>query len=432
MSATTPRSWGSWRDIRAVKSFGHVHFVRHEDGTQGVLKSPRPGKGGKVNKTTQQRFQDEVRRMQQLTQDQVAGIVPVLDADPQDPPQWFVMPEARKLRDILSPGGRPAELREVVEAIRDVAGTLAELAARDISHRDIKPDNLLHYQGRPAVADFGIAAWPQRPQLTSATHKMGPLYFFAPEMRFPEPGTPGYPADVWSLAKTLFVLAKGLRYPPEGTHYMQGNEYSLWTRGAEAAMDLAPVMEAATAYEPGDRLTMSAFRDELAAWLELHPEPVAPAHPAVRRGFRALEAATADVRRHEEELRRLLPAQVRRLATAQHGESDRWLVPALGERHPENVRLIESHGYPDDPDDPEYDRGVDGMALSSTVPDAAGRRIVLGGFLMGTVTTLAAEIQQDGKVLGSWSKDVNALLPSARVALQRITDEVEAAYTKLP
>ncbi|MEU0403747.1 protein kinase [Streptomyces sp. NPDC006197] len=140
-----------------MNSFGHVHFVRHEDGTQGVLKSPRPGNGGKINKTTQQRFQEEVRRMQQLTQDQVAGIVPVLDADPQDPPQWFVMPKAKNLRDVLSPGGRPAELREVVEAIRHVAGTLAELAVRDISHRDIKPDNLLHYQGRPAVADFGIA-----------------------------------------------------------------------------------------------------------------------------------------------------------------------------------------------------------------------------------------------------------------------------------
>ncbi|WP_371594546.1 protein kinase domain-containing protein [Streptomyces virginiae] len=429
MSATAPRSWGSWRDIRAVKSFGHVHFVRHEDGTQGVLKSPRPGRGGTVNKTTQERFQEEVRRMQQLTQHQVAGIVPVLDADPQDPPQWFVMPEAKKLSDVLSPGGRPAELREVVEAIWHVAGTLAELAARDIAHRDIKPDNLLHYQGRPAVADFGIAAWPQRPQLTSATHKMGPLYFLAPEMRFPEPGTPAYPADVWSLAKTLFVLAKGLRFPPDGTQYMQGNEYSLWAQGGEAAMDLAPVLEAATAYEQDDRLTMAAFRDELAAWLELHPESVTPAHPAVRRGFRALEAATADVRRHEEELRRLLPAQLRRLATAQHGESDRWLAPALGERHPENVRLIGSHGYPDDP---EYDMGVDGMALSSTVPDTAGRRLVLGGFLMGTVTTLTAEIQQDGKVLASWSEDVNALLPSALVALRRITDEVQAAYTKLP
>ncbi|MGW0034465.1 protein kinase domain-containing protein [Streptomyces sp. NPDC003314] len=429
MSATAPRSWGSWRDIRAVKSFGHVHFVRHEDGTQGVLKSPQPGRGGTVNKTTQERFQKEVRHMQQLTQDQVLGIVPVLDTDPQDPPQWFVMPEARKLSEVLGPGGRPAELREVVEAIWHVAGTLAELAARGIAHRDIKPDNLLYYQGRPAVADFGIAAWPQ---LTSATHKMGPLYFLAPEMRFPDPGAPAYPADVWSLTKTLFVLAKGLKFPPDGTQYMQGQEYSLWAQGGEAATDLAPVLEAATAYEQDDRLTMPAFRDELAAWLELHPEPVTPAHPAVRRGFRALEAATADVRRHEAELRRLLPAQLRRLATTQHGESDRWLTPALGERHPENVRLIDSHGYPDDPDDPEYDMGVDGMVLSSTVPDAAGRRLVLGGFLMGTVTTLAAEIQQDGEGLASWSKDVNALLPSARVALWRITDEMQAAYAELP
>lgn len=408
------------------EGFEHIRFVRHEDGTEGVLKFlPRRVKRGSV---ACQRFQEEVRRMQQLTRDQVAGVVPVLDADPEDPPRWFVMPEAVKLRDALWPDGQPAELREVVEAICQIAGTLAVLAERGISHRDIKPGNLLHYQGRPVVADFGIAAWPERPELTPATRKMGPLYFLAPEMRFPEPGTPGYPADVWSLAKVLFVLAKGLDYPPEGTHYLQGSEYSLWAQGGDAAMDLAPVLEAATAYEPRDRLSMAVFRDELAAWLELHPGPVTPAHPAVRRGFRALEAATVDVRRHEAELRRLLPAQMRRLAKAQHGQADQWLTPTLLERHPEDVRLIDSHGYPDDP---EYDMGVDGMALSSTVPDAAGRRIVLGGFLMGTTTTLAAEIQQDGTVLGSWSEDVNVLLPSALVALRRITGEVATAYAKV-
>ncbi|MEU3639927.1 protein kinase [Streptomyces albogriseolus] len=403
--------------------------MKHEDGREGVLKSPRRNKKGNVNEVTQQRFQEEVRRMEQLTSDGVTGIVPVLDADPDDPPQWFVMPKAVKLTDALRPGGRPADLRTVVVAICQIATTLAVLAERNISHRDIKPANLLYYQGQPAVADFGIAAWPERPELTAATQKMGPLYFLAPEMRFPEPGTPGYPADVWSLAKTLFVLAKGLDYPPEGTHYTQGSEYSLWAQGGEAAMDLAPVLEAATAYDPHERLTMAAFRDELAAWLELHPDPVEPAHPRFRRGLRALEAATAVMRRHEEELRRLLPEQLRRLAKAQHGESDRWLRPALGTRYPEGVQLIDLHGYPDDPD---YDMEVDGMALSSTVPDAAGRRLVLGGFLMGSVTTLAAEIQQDGRVLASWSEDVNVLLPSARVALRRITAEVEAAYAALP
>ncbi|MFI6360614.1 hypothetical protein ACIBJF_50810 [Streptomyces sp. NPDC050743] len=57
---------------------------------------------------------------------------------------------------------------------------------------------------------------------------------------------------------------------------------------------------------------------------------------------------------------------------------------------------------------------------------------MLGGFLMGTVTTLAAEIQQDGKVLASWTKeDVNALMPSALIALRRITGEVESALAQL-
>ncbi|WP_435279730.1 protein kinase domain-containing protein [Streptomyces sp. 1222.5] len=416
--------------MSTVEGFGHVHFVRRDDGTEGVLKSPRPNRGGrKVSAYTLQRYQEEVRRMQELTRDGVTGIVPVLDADPDDPPQWFVMPKATELREVLSPDGRPAELRGVVEAVRDVADTLAVLAERGISHRDIKPPNLMHYQGRPAVADFGIAAWPDRPELTSATHKMGPMYFLAPEMRFPEPGTPGYPADVWSLAKSLFVLAKGIEYPPEGTHYVQGEEYSLWAQGGEAAMDLAPVMEAATAYEPHNRLSMAVFRNELTAWLELHSDRVAPARPAFRYGLRALEAATVEVRRREQELRRLVPEQMRRLAQAQHGVPDQWLAPFLGDERQADINLMELHGFPDDP---EYDMGADGYVVAGTVPDERGRRIVLGGFLMGTSTTLAAEIQQDGKVLHSWTQeDVNTLLPSALISLRRITGEVEAAFAQL-
>ncbi|MBL3670770.1 hypothetical protein JL475_33395 [Streptomyces sp. M2CJ-2] len=52
-----------------------------------MLKSPRPSRNGKVNGTTRQRFPEEVRRMRQLTRGQVAGVVPVLDVGPGDPPQ---------------------------------------------------------------------------------------------------------------------------------------------------------------------------------------------------------------------------------------------------------------------------------------------------------------------------------------------------------
>ncbi|MFI9024127.1 protein kinase [Streptomyces sp. NPDC053560] len=409
-----------------MKGVSHVCVVRHVDSREfGVLKSPRTN-GGEVTATTRARFQQEVRWMQQLTSEAVTGIVPVLDADQHDPPEWFVMPQAQTLRSALSPRGRKAELREVVAAVREIADTLARLHERGIAHRDIKPDNLLYAQQRPLVADLGIAGWPERPELTAVGAAMGPLYFLAPEMRSFNPEKPAFDADVWSLAKTLFVLAKGLEFPPEGTHYEQGSPYSLWAEGAEASMDLAPVLEAATAYEPVRRLTMASFRDELSAWLELHPGPVSPAHPAFRRGFRAIRAITAEARRHEDELRRMLPPQMRRLARAQHGHADRWLGPAVDAQKPEDVKLLDLHGYPDDPD---YDEGVDGMCLMSTLPDEQGRRIVLGGFLMGTVTTLAAELQQDGALLDSWSEDVNILLPSATVALRRMTQQAQDAIT---
>ncbi|WP_223733054.1 protein kinase domain-containing protein [Streptomyces purpurogeneiscleroticus] len=407
-----------------MKGVSHVCVVQHADSRQsGVLKTPRTN-GGKVTTTTQERFQREVRWMQQLTGEEITGIVPVLDADPHDPPKWFVMPQAQTLRSALSPRGLNAELREVVASIREIADTLARLHKRGIAHRDIKPDNLLYAQQRPLVADFGIAGWPERPQLTAVGAAMGPLYFLAPEMRSFDPKKPAFDADVWSLAKTLFVLAKGLEFPPEGTHYEQGRAYSLWAEGAEASMDLTPVLEAATAYEPNRRLTMASFRDELSAWLELHPDPVSPSHPAFRRGLRALKAATAETRRHEDELRRMLPPQMRLLAWAQHGQSTHWLGPAVDARSPEDVKLLDLHGYPDDPD---YNEEVDGMCLMSTLPDEQGRRIVLGGFLMGTVTTLAAELQQDGALLDSWSEDVNILLPTAAIALRRMTQQAQDA-----
>ncbi|WP_449479766.1 hypothetical protein [Streptomyces parvulus] len=222
MSATVRLLWGPWRHIRPMKDFGHVHVVKHEDGREGVLKLARPNRQGKVSATTRQRFQEEVRRMQQLTGRGVTGIVPVLDADPDDPPQWFVMPKAVKLTDVLRQHGQPADLREVVEAVHQVAGTLAVLAERDISTGEYKPDNLLHFQGRAVVADFGIAAWPDRPGVDGRHCQDRCAIASRPRC--------GSPSRVrlairrmyghWRRCCSSWPRACAIR--PEGTHYTQG------------------------------------------------------------------------------------------------------------------------------------------------------------------------------------------------------------------
>lgn len=57
---------------------------------------------------------------------------------------------------------------------------------------------------------------PRQGAITVGERRLGPLYFISPEMlREPDVAYAG-PADVYSLAKTLWALASGQRYSPEG------------------------------------------------------------------------------------------------------------------------------------------------------------------------------------------------------------------------
>ncbi|MFI5978881.1 hypothetical protein [Streptomyces sp. NPDC051452] len=52
--------------MSTVEGFGHVAFVRRDDGTEGVLKSPRPNRGSrKVSDYTLKRYREEVLRMEE-------------------------------------------------------------------------------------------------------------------------------------------------------------------------------------------------------------------------------------------------------------------------------------------------------------------------------------------------------------------------------
>jgi len=190
-------------------------------GREGVVKwgqDPRPERR-EVPPHLVQRFRDEAKNMERLNGTQ--GILPVwdIDHDQPDAPRWYAMPLGKLLDDHL---GDDATLREVVEHVAFLADTLAGLAQANNFHRDVRPANLLWWDGHPVLADFGIAVWDAGAQsgLTRPGDKIGAANFIDPEMRHRCPAQPGKRADVYSLAKTLFVLAVPGRgpYPPDGTH----------------------------------------------------------------------------------------------------------------------------------------------------------------------------------------------------------------------
>jgi len=103
----------------------------------------------------------------------------------------------------------------------------------------------------------GLVTYPQKNPLTEHGRKLGPAGYLAPEMRdSADTADPG-PADVWALAKTLWVLLTSQALPLPGTHWHAGAAHALAQRisfGSAAELDL--LLEQAAKIDPQARPSM--------------------------------------------------------------------------------------------------------------------------------------------------------------------------------
>ncbi len=77
------------------------------------------------------------------------------------------------------------------------------------------------------------------------------------------------PADVYSLAKTLWALASGQRYPPEGQIRVDVADHDLWRwTGGGGTVALGLILERATGQRPEDRPTMAELAAQLEEWAQ--------------------------------------------------------------------------------------------------------------------------------------------------------------------
>ncbi len=131
---------------------------------------------------------------------------------------YELIPEARTLRDAIAELDRRGSLEVLIGA----AEALGYAHRQGVTHRDVKPDNILvTASNEPKVADFGLAMAQGQERLTRTGALVGTPYYMAPE-QFDQSQNHevGPPADVWALGVILFELLTG-SLPFEGNSLLE-------------------------------------------------------------------------------------------------------------------------------------------------------------------------------------------------------------------
>ncbi len=139
-------------------------------------------------------------------------ILPLHDSGEADGFLFYVMPfiDGETLRDKLD---RETQLGvdEAVRITTDVADALHYAHSQGVIHRDIKPENILLANGRPMVADFGIAlalSAAAGGRMTETGLSLGTPHYMSPEQATAEKEITAR-SDVYSLASVLYEMLAG-------------------------------------------------------------------------------------------------------------------------------------------------------------------------------------------------------------------------------
>jgi len=139
-------------------------------------------------------------------------ILPLFDSGAADGFLYYVMPyiDGETLRTRLD---RQTQLG-IDEAVRitvNVADALDYAHRHGVIHRDIKPENILLHDGRPMVADFGIALAVSAAaggRMTETGLSLGTPHYMSPEQATAEKEISAR-SDVYSLGSVLYEMLTG-------------------------------------------------------------------------------------------------------------------------------------------------------------------------------------------------------------------------------
>jgi hypothetical protein len=220
----------------------------------------------------------EARAIARLGHPNVVTLFDVLDEDARP---WVVMElvPSRSLAEVIKEDGPLHPLRVATVGLA-ILGALEAAHAASITHRDVKPGNiLLGHDGRVKLTDFGIARAAGDDTITGTGLLVGSPSYIAPEIV--KGLEAGAPADLWGLGATLYAAVEG-RAPFSGADAMETLSKVVQEPAApyERAGPLVPALDAMLEKDPARRARPVDARRALLDVLRGGSEAEAPARSA--------------------------------------------------------------------------------------------------------------------------------------------------------
>ncbi|HFK1514999.1 TPA: serine/threonine protein kinase [Bacillus cereus] len=272
---------GEYEIISVIGSGGNgkVFKVKKDDGELYALKTVKVNinnlKKNLREQTRIKRFINEINVVKSV-QNKIPGVLPILDdcmytieQINKDNKPYYVMPIAVPLEEKIN----EFDFEEKIYCILELCETLIQLHNRGIAHRDIKPDNIYWLDGTWYLSDFGLVKYPEGKELTKTREPVGPWTTLAPEMKRNAKNANPFPADIYSLAKTLWMILTN-RYKGFDGQYNYKNSFISLENFCEGLKNphlttLHQLLHLATSDEPNNRQDALGFCEDLKKWIEI-------------------------------------------------------------------------------------------------------------------------------------------------------------------
>ncbi len=260
---------GKWILIKKIGSGGNGVVWSCKDKSQS-LKAIKIL--AKKSKKSYARFKDEVETLNNNSD--IKGLINIIDSnfsclENNTNLAYYVMPLAQEAEPKLL----QASLLEKIDSLIQICKTFEKLHNRGISHRDIKPRNILFLDGKYVVADLGLVNYPDKKDVSNTNESIGAKWTIAPEMKRESSISDGIKADIYSLAKTIWIFLtknkKGFDGQYQTNTVLEISRFypEIYSRA------LDEILNSCTDNDPNARPDISEIINALRWWKQLNFDP---------------------------------------------------------------------------------------------------------------------------------------------------------------